>query len=232
MVSMSVEIIYSHIPKTGGVSFRKALLEHYEPNEILHPWFWFGTRPEYQKAIEMWSDYDNLKRKWNKKAENIHPNVKVIMGHFPMRLFDGLFPEAFRMIFLRNPIDRVISAYYHYKRNEFLVGDHTKPFKPRSPNMTLKQFADLPRQQDVQHHFIKSAHEFDFIGITEHYKQSLDRLWDALGWDDKPTVAHYNKGFYAEVDQDTREYIGKRNIEDFILWKLYKDVYHGKRKTS
>lgn len=225
---MSVEIIYSHIPKCGGVSFRKALLDHYKPNEILHPWFWFQTRPEYQKAIDMWQDYPKLKRQWDKATDKIHPNVKIIMGHFPMRLFDGLYPDATRIIWLRNPVDRVISAYYHYTRNEFLVGDHTQPFKPRSPSMSLHDFALLPRQQNVQQHFYTSASVFDFVGIVEHYQDSLNRFARAIGWEEQPTLAHYNRGMYEEVDKETKEHIRNLNRYDVQLYEHWKEIWYGK----
>jgi hypothetical protein len=180
----------------------------------------FITRPEYDEAINMWRNYEQLKNRWDMKSELIGSQVKVLMGHFPMRLYDGLFPSAFRMIWLRNPIDRVISVYHHYITKGGLVGDHTKPRKHMSKHMSLVEFANLPQQQNVMSHFYKSEQAFDYIGFLETYQDCLAELSLLLGWD-KPPPRYLNKGVYAPVSTGIRDYIASLNEKDMELYRSF-----------
>jgi len=172
----------------------------------------------------MWKDYPSLKDAWNKKAAHINPNVRVIMGHFPMRLFDGLFPDATRIIWLRNPVDRVVSAYNHYKRNGFLVGDHTQPDKSRSTKMNMRDFIALPQQHNVMHHFFQTEETFAFIGIVERYQESLDLLQSIMGWNRRPIMSHKNKGEYKRAPSSIISRIEKYNRLDIELYEKYNDT--------
>ena len=97
-------LLFAHIPKTAGSSLRDALDQLYLPDERLylydestlegavHP-AEFGGVPEEERA-----------------------HLRFIAGHFYFDLHQQVPQESRYITAVRDPIDRVASLYFHYRR--------------------------------------------------------------------------------------------------------------------
>lgn len=92
---------FVHIPKTAGTTFISILKKNFRPEDILQI---DGLDPD--RTFEFVKDLPGV--------EN---NYKIIMGHWSLK-FEPLFKsrEIVRIVFLRNPVDLVISSYYYIRK--------------------------------------------------------------------------------------------------------------------
>ncbi|MGK7895088.1 MAG: sulfotransferase family 2 domain-containing protein, partial [Xenococcus sp. (in: cyanobacteria)] len=96
------KVISIHVPKTAGTTFKKVLRQVYHPEEIFF-------------------DYAHRGDVRNKMLTNPKPGVKVIHGHFPANKYDSKFPDSRKILWLRDPIKRLISLYFFWKTWQILV---------------------------------------------------------------------------------------------------------------
>jgi Sulfotransferase domain len=90
----SVELISVHLPKTAGSTFGKVILPQIHPqNQILY-------------------DYDNFPINILIEQGKLRTETRVIHGHFPDQKYREYYPNTKMVIWLRNPINLLISAYY------------------------------------------------------------------------------------------------------------------------
>jgi hypothetical protein len=108
-------LTFVHIPKTGGTTVTSMLVS------ALSPSFHLGNEEALRRLQGM--------------TESQRMELKLVYGHMPMglhRLVSGCEYAAF----LREPVDRVVSAYYHCKRTP----GHPL-FAQIRDGMTLEMFA-------------------------------------------------------------------------------------------
>ena len=99
MADLQVEIISVHLPKTAGSSFRKVLQQVYTKEGVFV------------------DEYPNHSLKTTREIwENQNRKIKVIHGHFPLNKYARSFTNARKIIWLRNPVKRLISHFF-YKTN-------------------------------------------------------------------------------------------------------------------
>jgi hypothetical protein len=161
-----IELISIHIPKTAGTSFRAAL------DNV------------YGKSLA--TDYSS------EKISNPHI-YKAIHGHFPAAKYAKDFPRAKTIMWLRHPVNRIVSYYHFWKKTPRHGNPNHDFFLDNVHNMTVVDFAELP--------FIRNElpdwylHDFDisrffFVGITERYNQDLQRLAKLMKWKNIQSYEH------------------------------------------
>jgi hypothetical protein len=167
---MTEMIISVHFPKTAGTSFGAALetrfgaafLRDYADLPI--------NTPEYERnrtALQVALS----------NAEKDFTGVECIHGHFlPVKyLLMATKREVTFVTWMRNPVERVLSHYYFWRRS---YDPETAPRlhrKVMEENWTVEQFCLSSQLKDLYGKFLWgfSIENFDFMGITEFYDQDF-----------------------------------------------------------
>jgi len=149
-----------HIPKTAGTTFRELLANHFGDDLCL---FYGGWRDRHLAPMAQ-----------------PPPSLRCIHGHFHARDFDAPFPAGRRIVWLRDPVERVCSEYEHHCRHR----------DPRNPLSTLVgagtgllEFAEHREARNTQSRVLQglALEDFAFVGISELFDAELVRLRLATG---------------------------------------------------
>lgn len=219
---MNNPIISVHIPKTGGVTFRELLLDvaqghvhfDYRDMPIAPP-----NRIRKIKNVPILA----LKLARIRRSLNSAPRT-VVHGHFIATKYDRHFPDGQLATWLRDPVERLVSQYYHLLRTPY--PSHEIWQKLHRHNMTLIEFAKLEELRNIHSKFLdgKSLDEFDFVGITEEFDQGWS-LFQRLFFSHIPLKAlearnqnPEKKGKRYELDAGTRNVIVQCNEADMALY--------------
>ncbi len=210
-----LKIISIHIPKTAGRSFYQVLKWAYK-GKIDYP----HNRGKYLKDDKFDDSLIDLNRE------------EVIHGHFCFRhvkhLYQRYNPKV--IVWLRNPVDRVISNYYYN-----ISTNLQKPWKERAQirkELTLDEFITRPNRQNTMSNFLSGINPDDifFIGITEQFDTDLIRLGKMLNWP-KPipefarnigTDSYKNTNIltqYGDITDKMRRQIRDLNLDDVELYE-------------
>ena len=215
-----VEIISIHIMKTAGVSFHIALEHVY--GRVVSAYQYLdepGMRPERDDLL--YADYPERKRLWDIAMGEVKPHVLVLADHAPVQLYDGLFPEAKRVTWLRDPVARVISNFIHAR--------HYTHLSPTWEQYTesIHQFINYERERNVMSFFtaVGDLDRFFFVGIVEHFQHDLSLLAWRLGWPEGYPVTRRNKTKDSELktallaDKNVVAEIERLNQQDIELYR-------------
>jgi len=172
-------IISLHIPKTAGSSFRRALLEGVLGRVLL----------DYDDQVLSSYVRHRVGRFMRKSrtrllAAAIERDYDLIHGHFHLGKYRGLFSNERPIMFLRDPVERVISHYRYWKNTEanYSGGNSLRDAFCRK-QMSLVDFAETTEMRELYRRFMGQASmsQFYFVGLTERYAESLTILGALLG---------------------------------------------------
>src|SRR5262245_45394878 len=129
-------IAFVHIPKTAGTTLNSMLARHYSPDELhevmMRGMSWIARDPQLvPRPLISFSKITRLKSALRRPRR-----LRLIHGHFDVSILKLLPPDARCFTLLRDPVERAISHYYHYRR---MVADPVHPLAMRS---TLEQWVD------------------------------------------------------------------------------------------
>jgi hypothetical protein len=150
----TLELVSLHVPKTGGTSFLKALLDHYGDDLIV----------DHDHAPGLGA---------NLKAPIMLPDhAKAVHGHFAGDRYRD-FSDAFHVTFLRDPVEQVISTYYFW----LTLPPSAHPLHQRllTEMPDVVSFARYDTGGTLQGFFREvDPGYFDYVGFTD--RRSLDCL--------------------------------------------------------
>lgn len=211
-------LLFMHIPKTGGQTLRGVIKKQYDLKETYRCPF--------------------MEEKINELSKEFRNSLRFIYGHFLFGTHE-YFPKPFTYIsFLRDPVDRFISAYYHILRVP------TNRWHDKVKNLTLEEFIDsddfnLQTEPNVQTRFFcgkeptslevakrNIAEHFSVVGITELFGESLFLMKNKFGWRN----IHYKKKNVG-TNRPQMKKISKEILTKIALKnQLDMDLYHFARK--
>jgi hypothetical protein len=198
-------IVSVHIPKCGGISFQHVLRGIY------------GKR-------RLWLNYGLFTEKENARYELIPPGTRCIHGHFLSDAFDEFVPQPELVTWLRHPVERVVSNYYHFLR-------HPDPDNPccrelLEKRLTLEEFAelDLMRNEATRYMAGKPVAMFKFIGIMERFQESLAIFGETFGYPVPavPPRENVNPGRLTDkypISRQTYDHILAQNLRDLVVYE-------------
>ncbi|MGD1808713.1 sulfotransferase family 2 domain-containing protein [Dapis sp. BLCC M126] len=205
---VNAKVISIHVPKTAGTTFKKVLRQIYHPEEIFF-------------------DYPHRGDLRHKMLTNPKPGVKVIHGHFPGDKYDNKFPEYRKIIWLRDPIKRLISLYFFWKTWQILVESDAENLAPvKESNLTFREFAEKPEMQNlIKSKFVQGQKltDFYFVGIQEFFSQDLHELKVMLNWPEYELETQ-NTNPYPEYQLLLEEVLSNQQILNQVSAINYKDI--------
>src|SRR5258707_5872138 len=228
-------LIFLHLPKCGGTTLNRIIEWEYNPLRI------FSIDP----ILYLWS-YQKLNR-W--PASRL-AKLRVLKGHMPFGIHRRL-PQPFTYItFLRDPVERVISAYY-FARNYLLHPKHRW-----ISELTLEEYVRLSPNHNVQtkylsgREFVGDYHAGDcteemlamakenlvrhcsLVGLTERFDEGLAILKIIFGWQ----ISKYAKFNVTKtrpkktsLPASTVDLINERNKYDVDLYDFGVPIFNETR---
>lgn len=91
-------IVFQHLFKSGGTSVIERMRDIVGRDRLLHVKSVAALTAMARKDPEKLASY------------------AVVAGHLPLPAIDRLFPGAALMTILRDPVDRIVSQYFHFRR--------------------------------------------------------------------------------------------------------------------
>lgn len=169
-------IISMHMPKTAGTSFAAVLEEHFG-DKLLKDYAGFGLK-NVRDTSSLYEKYRaNLQASLD-IAENGLSGVECIHGHFfPIKyLLVGYKQQAKFITWMRNPVDRILSHYYFWKRSYDPKTSDSFHRKVVEENWSIERFC---LGLELRNHYSEKLwgfpmEYFDFIGITEFFEADLE----------------------------------------------------------
>ncbi|MEG4205126.1 hypothetical protein QUA20_14475 [Microcoleus sp. Pol7_A1] len=181
-----VEIISVHVPKTAGTTFYQVLSHVYGREAVFR-------------------DNENVPESQIKPSA-LPANIKVIHGHFALDKYKGYFHNAKKVIWLRNPVIRLISNYFFWRMEKVGI--------PRNMDVLgIVEFANLPAVRNIVANYIgkNQLSNFYFVGIQEFFQSDLEDLKTMMGWSDV-SVFFTNANTFPEYDIQLRKILDDNEI--------------------
>ena len=210
MIFTRHRLIYLHVPKTGGTSISRALLQHSDDEMHLH---------KHQDGIERFS----VKGKVTPKKHAVLSTYQELLGD-EFRRFDVA-------ISVRNPLDRAVSMYFSPNRWLRNVDDEWQLEEPywdfdrfEAMVQKMRSLADFLR---IRGWLRKKVRRPDHFIHFENIGADLEALCNACGMPfDAADLPHANKSV-AEIEQvedaksnkAVQSLIQEKFTEDFKLLK-------------
>lgn len=227
-------ICFIHIPKSGGSSLRRALIEKVGECNIAFDYAMPFAQPAWRRKLLC---LGHRSARQNKDAG-------IIFGHFlagKYAKFSGTtFTKRaeFRYVtFLRDPLQRAISHYLYWKRVP--IPNHALWQRFNNERWTLERFLLADEFSNIQSEFLWRfpLSSFDFIGITEHYNLSVQMLASTFQELRSLSVISENMNpnrpdaatHYAVTDDLMTAFVEK-NAEDYLLYKEGVELFFETKK--
>lgn len=237
VIELNDQLFFMHIPKTAGTTFVNILEQLYTVDDICPP-------------------YEGLSQLIKNYTPQQLTNFKLIRGHFPYELLKHLNSEPRLVTFLRHPIQRTISAFNHLKRwdipQEKSFYDNARDFAKQTQNISLDE---LMKETELANHIrnktqkflvgklgrananlpldLEQAKErlagFEFIGVTEHFDESLALFLYTFNLPEMISYKTYNvapnKSSKTEISQNVLDYLAEINQDEIELYEYGLSIF-------
>ncbi|USI28222.1 sulfotransferase family 2 domain-containing protein [Alteromonas macleodii] len=179
----NIQLLSYHIPKTAGSSLRSSFEDNISSIRIFGAYLNSGAT-ELSKGHSVWVPKKTL----------------ILHGHFkPHDNHSKMFPNALKITWVRDPIERVFSLVRHL----MMVGEvhpHFQMIKKIYPDCSMndieKVVSDmvtnntLPLFTNTYTHFFSntSIESLDFVGSVHNYNDDLKRLSELSNYSLTPSL--------------------------------------------
>lgn len=201
-------LLFVHIPKTAGTSFRQALAEEMGEEKLCLD---YGeTSPVTSKIVSEvlyeQNDYYGFRKAFTKSG------YLCLCGHFSLQKFSNLIGLRNSIAFVRHPVQRVLSEYNHFKNNYGYKGD-------------LYQFSNQEINRNKQSKYLKKLPwpALGLLGVTEKYEQSLcvfEDIFDLKLTNIRTNLGDYRQSETDNIDGELEQHIITRNQKDLALYQF------------
>jgi hypothetical protein len=218
-----------HVPKAAGNSFREALLRKFGSRAMTDYGDWAGFDvPEANERRKAREEAMRVRR------DELLASYDVIHGHFVADKYLDLFPVQQFSAFFREPHQQVIAHYYFLKRNPQRQHPEARIF--HESNMGLQEYLEWQAFRDHQSQFLGSLSidDLDFVGLSDHYDESLQMFADIFGHDlGEALYENVNNDRAAQeyaVDFEVRQAVKKYRAADLELYAKAREIFARQRE--
>jgi len=215
-------IIFLHLPKTAGTTLNRLIEWEYSLGEM------YSVDP----VLFEWS-FARLRRLSKRRLRR----TRMFKGHMLFGLHEVLPQPATYITVLRDPVERVLSAFYFMRSYKL----HPLYWKFRNEKWTVEEFVQRSTRDNVQCKIIANAHYhspctqevldraidhldnyFSVVGLSERFEESLALMKLRFGWQLNSyssfnvTRARPKKG---DLPQATLDLISEKNRFDVALYQ-------------
>ena len=219
------ELIYIHIPKTGGSGVRVRLSEVYGESEQHHiithtP---FGSDSYFiDPESVMFKDHPGFRKVIYESLRGVSEPA-VLYAHLPVWVLEDVLPGVPRITVVRDPIEHIFSSVFFWKNSN---PDHPKSKLPG------RELAFDPMFLNTQFLYVGgiALRNFALVGITETLGDFLNEAARMFVWPEGDYDIHIGEGprrFREErdrlrSDKELCDALRKRNYLDVALYDLAK----------
>ncbi len=216
-----MELISVHVPKTAGVTFRTLLRDVYGAQAVHLD---YGDR-----ALDPVSTFQTDPARWraesSRTGESLPPETRVIHGHFGGAKYDQIYPGARKIVWLRDPVARLVSHYHYWC--DLPPTAHSLHRRLLDEKLSLLEFARLDGMRNILARvFLRDCRleDFTFVGVQEKFAKDLRSLGRLLGWPSKLSVGAENRNPRAEyraatLSKEEHGEIAALNAEDMAIYR-------------
>lgn len=219
-------VIFLHVPKTAGTTLNRLIEWEYDLFEMysLDPVF-FRWSARHLRTLS--------KRRLNK--------IRVVKGHMLFGLHQILPRPAIYITVLRDPVERVLSAFYFIRSYKW----HPLYWKFKRENWTLEDFVTRLPRDNVQCKMVAGAayeavyeqpctaemfeqakrnldKHFTVVGLTERFEETLALMKLRFGWKLK-FYSRFNVTRYhpkrRDLPQAILKLISEKNTFDIMFYQ-------------
>ena len=233
-------VIFVHIPKTAGTTMWNILREQYDPITIFKCDDFIILR-DFQYYVAF------VHRLWARPTEQ-RERINVLGGHIPFGFHKFLCRPSAYFTILRDPIERVVSDYYHLLRSP----EHIFYREVTSKNMSLSDYVRSGINQTLdngQCRFLSGVlnagygkctkevlevakvnlrEQFHVVGLAERFDETLILLKRAFGWRapyyDAVNVTEKRPRKH-EIPEETLKVVEAYNELDFELYRYGQELF-------
>jgi len=210
-----LEIMSYHIPKTAGTTFFIALTQVYGREKIA------GV---LQESLALSEGADSQK-------------IKVIHGHIPARKYLR-HTNIKEIIWLRDPILRLISLYFFWKTIPRTEDDSWHNYLQKN-NLDIVEFAKIPQLRNEMSQYVggRNITDFDFVGIQAFFKDDLTDIGEMLNWPEIQ-ITHENTNKYEGYNSLVKSILKDSEIVNELRhlnredWELYQTALDMRAKRK
>ncbi len=221
-------VIFLHLPKTAGTTVNRLIEWEYPLSEM------YSIDP----VLFDWSS-----RHLRRLPPDRLRRIRMFKGHMTFGLHEVLPQTATYITVLRDPVDRVISAFYFMRSYKL----HPLYWKLRRENWTLVDFVRRSQRDNVQSKIIAGSdydtpctaeifdrarhnlrHHFSVVGLSERLEESLALMKLRFGW----KLASYSsfnvtrsRPKKRDLAKATLDLIHERNAFDIKLYERGCEIF-------
>jgi hypothetical protein len=168
-----MRLISTKVPRTGSSTFGNILAGAYGQPEANLNAYWMNPCL-YSPSSPWYKNKDAFLQAWRASPlyGSFPDHIKYVHCHAPIEMWAGLYPDAFRVCWLRHPAAQVASAYFFARQIGHVPDD-----------MALVEYTRLAYRQNWQTLYTGGdLGQYDFVGISEYFRDDIVVLANRLGW--------------------------------------------------
>jgi len=166
--------------KTGGSALKDSIQLAYKNKAALD--YTRGTTSDDQVNVKFKTH--PVGKPGFKRTQEEFEGYDIVYGHLVLSQYFHLENIDY-CSFFRDPIDRMCSQYFHFLLKPFHKNSHVKnqQYYNIQNGMSLLEFAETDIQRNYYEIMLEglSILDLSFIGITEHYKESIKKYQKKFG---------------------------------------------------
>ena len=219
-------IVFYHLPKSAGTTLNRILRHNYRRDEMAESG---PNTQEFVAELKTWP------------PERLAA-IRFLQGHYPWGLHEMLPQRARCFTLLRDPVERVLSHFYHAQRQpDYFLYDLIRDNNGSLPELLASGiplmmndgqvrllsgvYADPPMGEVTEAMLataIANLRACAVVGITEQFDLSLVLLQRAFGWrfiGYRPVNVGHNRPPTREISAETLEAVRHYNRMDALLYE-------------